>query len=246
MNDRTGGIEMHHTIHIAIIDDQLEDRKKLNELLQQRFSLHKNVSLYIDEYEDSSLLKQRIQKYQCVYLDVEMPDCNGLLLAKEIRDLKTDIILIFISSFTNYVFQSFDVRPFSYILKSNLEKDGIKEIDRFISYYREQNQIYILNHLPLKQSTIEWIIKEGNDCIFFYLGKQYRTRDTIKNLLLTLTDYFLLINKSEIVNMYFINKISNFSVHMQGGEVFYISKRKLPKVMKNYHAFLKTKHRLKS
>lgn len=46
-----------------------------------------------------------------------MPDVSGLEVAKKLRQKHLDIILIFISAYEQYVFESIEYNPFRYIRK---------------------------------------------------------------------------------------------------------------------------------
>lgn len=53
-----------------------------------------------------------------MFLDIEMPDTNGLDVAVKIREENQEVPIIFISWHQKYEHQSFLVHPFSFILKS--------------------------------------------------------------------------------------------------------------------------------
>ena len=51
-----------------------------------------------------------------------MPDVSGLEVAKKLRQKHLDIILIFISAYEQYVFESIEYNPFRYIRKKQNRK----------------------------------------------------------------------------------------------------------------------------
>lgn len=51
------------------------------------------------------------------FLDIEMPDMSGLLLAKALRDIHPNICIIFVTAYSNYALEAFDVDAIGYILK---------------------------------------------------------------------------------------------------------------------------------
>ena len=52
-----------------------------------------------------------------MFLDIEMPDTNGLDVAVKIREENQEVPIIFISWHQKYEHQSFLVHPFSFIDK---------------------------------------------------------------------------------------------------------------------------------
>jgi two-component SAPR family response regulator len=54
---------------------------------------------------------------EVVFLDMEMPQSNGLETARSIQTLHPDIIVIYVTAHSSYALQSFDVHPLDYLLK---------------------------------------------------------------------------------------------------------------------------------
>lgn len=57
-------------------------------------------------------------------LDVEMPDMNGILLGKKLREIKHDMIVIYVSGYEQYLKEAiFDVKADYYLLKPYSHED---------------------------------------------------------------------------------------------------------------------------
>lgn len=52
-----------------------------------------------------------------VFLDIDMPLCNGLDAAVALRAIHPDIIIIFVTAYSSYALESFRVHPLDYLLK---------------------------------------------------------------------------------------------------------------------------------
>lgn len=230
---------------IAIIDDDNKFSSNLRNIIIEEIKPYDFNDYLVDVYTSQSLLIENLDKYKCVFLDVEMPEGNGLELAKYIRKIKPDIYIIFVSSYTNYVFQSFDVQPFTYIVKENMQIQGKKELIRFIKHYYEEEKQYILKiggiKYSLKQRDIFLIEKQGNDCSFYYKDQILKVRGNVKSLINDLAYYFALINKSEIINFHFVKNIKKAEIILNNESKHYISRRKVKAVAENYFLFLKGK-----
>ena len=55
--------------------------------------------------------------YQIIFLDIEMQEMNGIEVARRLRELEKDFLLVFITGYDNYMLESFEVLPFRYVLK---------------------------------------------------------------------------------------------------------------------------------
>lgn len=58
------------------------------------------------------------------FLDVEMPDMNGIMLGKKLREIKHDMIVIYVSGYEQYLKEAiFDVKADYYLLKPYSHED---------------------------------------------------------------------------------------------------------------------------
>ncbi len=67
---------------------------------------------YVEE-----LARQGLALPDVVFLDIDMPQRNGLDTALELRGLHPDIIIIFVTAYSSYALESFRVHPLDYLLK---------------------------------------------------------------------------------------------------------------------------------
>ncbi|MFC4386612.1 response regulator [Gracilibacillus marinus] len=58
-----------------------------------------------------------LQQIDVVFLDIEMPGTNGLLLAEEITALNPNIQVVFVTGYNQYAVQAFEMNALDYILK---------------------------------------------------------------------------------------------------------------------------------
>lgn len=111
---------------IAVCDDCELDRRRLMK--------HINTNHYefrIHEYESGNDLLRAMEviRFVTVFLDVQMKGMNGEETAKRIRDLDTNLILVFYTGFAEPSPQSFEVQPYRYIMK-NMSDSQINEYVR--------------------------------------------------------------------------------------------------------------------
>jgi DNA-binding LytR/AlgR family response regulator len=65
-------------------------------------------------------------KPQVVFLDVDMPEMNGLEVAHRMAEWQNDIFFIFATAYPNYAMQAFELYSFDYILKP-FDEERIKK-----------------------------------------------------------------------------------------------------------------------
>lgn len=113
---------------IAICDDSKESIAILEDVVEQMKIRGAETDCF---YSGDSLLefvgKQEEYYYQIYLLDIEMPGTNGMETARQIRAKDNRAVIIFITSYDDYVFESFEVLPFRFIRKP-VRKEQIREI----------------------------------------------------------------------------------------------------------------------
>lgn len=110
-----------------------------------------------------------------VFVDIEMPEINGITLAQSMKDLFPDVIVIFITAYSQYAAESFEVQPLDYLLKPVTEGRFVKMMDNIKKQYellslrkekRNGNQ-----RMQIKCFGKFEIIKDGKDAMKFPTAK---------------------------------------------------------------------------
>ena len=79
-----------------------------------------------------------------LFLDIQMPGRNGMEIAEELRKQHKDMILIFMTGLSEYVYEAFDVGAFHYLVKP-FGDDKLKEVlDKALRQYERQQELVML------------------------------------------------------------------------------------------------------
>ena len=106
-------------LRVGICDDE----KSVIEILQQcmeQYQMHQDVELEVESFTNGNelLAMNRVNPYHVVLLDVEMPEIDGLEVARRLReDVLDDIFIVFVTSYPKYMQESFEVQPFQFLVK---------------------------------------------------------------------------------------------------------------------------------
>lgn len=103
----------------VIVEDEFPAREELKYFLTK----HKEISLE-KEFENpiDSLKYLQENKVDVVFLDINMPELDGMSLGKILTKLNPNIKIIFITAYRDYAAEAFEIKAFDYLLKPYSEK----------------------------------------------------------------------------------------------------------------------------
>ena len=163
-------------INIVICEDNTRDRKRTVKLVDDFFKKRKleyKIHLY-EDYNDNfyNIIKSKIP-FKIYLLDIETPSRSGLDIAREIRKIDVDSVIIFLTAheelstvasknelmFLNFInkFDDFDKNlpsSLSKSLKHFKRKQVIKIVDRNISYTIDIDSILYISKDSFERRTI--------------------------------------------------------------------------------------------
>lgn len=244
MKYRKKGIKL---LNIAICDDDLVFASGVETLLL-KVSNEKFIDMNIEVYADGSELWSDIlsgEKFDIIYLDIEMVKINGIDVAKLIREKDNNVILIYVSNYENYFIELFEVEPFRFIKKP---------IDKmiFANYFTKAYERilkeelffeYKFNKVPHKELTknIMYFESTGRMITMHSIkeeGKFYGKLNLIERQLSTGKIPFLRIHQSFLVNYRFIKEISFFKVVLVDGTELQISEDRQKVIRAKYNELI--------
>ena len=106
-------------LQIAIVEDRLPDAQRLESLLKQALD-PVSCEHFLCGDDFLRVLSQR--RYAVVFLDICMEGTNGIETARLLRQADPEVLIVFVTSSPEYVWDAFPVHPFDYLLKPYQEE----------------------------------------------------------------------------------------------------------------------------
>ena len=122
---------------IAIVEDDAAVREQLAGYVQRytrQYGTQFEVTMFTDGVE---ILEDYRPVYDIIFLDVEMLHLDGMGTARRIRELDSDVLLIFITNMAQYAMKGYAVGALDYILKPVPVDGGMRRLDAAAIYYIE-------------------------------------------------------------------------------------------------------------
>ena len=99
-------------MRIAVCDDNIEFLNQIEDIVMCTYK-EMQIEIKVSRFQNGQDLLAEMNKSEVdvdlLLLDIDMPKVSGLEVAKRIREMGKECILIFISSYENYVFDTFEI-----------------------------------------------------------------------------------------------------------------------------------------
>ena len=168
-----------------------------------------------------------VKNYNLFILDVELAGENGIDLGKVIRENNPDAVIVYISSYISYSPAGYKVKAFDYILKNdpNFERTVCACLDRVLEemFFSQEKIRFKIGREDMffLLKNIIYIESERRKVVIHTLDNfTYETYARLSDIEKSLSDKnFFRIQKSFIVNVKHIKRITGYNVYMTGGAV---------------------------
>ena len=208
---------------IAICDDEpLHIEKIRNILLDEETETYTSPTVLLNTIFSG-------KRYDVLFLDIMMPEIDGISLARELRELDEDMLIVFITSKIEFMQTGYEVKAFRYLLKDqintglpkiwkDIEKELLDRADTYFTYeFERKTYRYPCRDILYLESNLRRIILHTNRDTATLYGK-------LDDLAIKYP-MFVRIHKSFLVNRRHIRSISAGMVVLSNGDVLPISRK---------------------
>lgn len=225
-------------IKIALCDDENYFLDNLEKMIYS-YGQENDTLFSVTKYSSSIYLMDSLKNdYQIFFLDIQMPNMDGIELANVIRKYDSETYLVFITSFGEYMPMGYELNASNYLEKPVSQSVINHELDRALNWLNSIRNAY----LPVKNSEgffkvylhelIYIETHERNVQLHTEKGDitSYRKMQDLEK---DLKGYpFFRCHTSYIVNLDYIHHITNLDVYLINGEKIFVSKAKKKELIK--------------
>lgn len=234
---------------IAICDDEISQIKNISDYLT-RFSIKTDTEFQIERFTSGNeLLKKYYNEkspFDILFLDMEMPGRNGIETAEEIRRIPDrNVLIAFITSYPEYMQDSFDVQASQYFTKPVSYELFEQKLEKMLDYINGLET----NITVLSQKSGETILylddiicieaNKNSNLIITTQNEEIVIKGKINNYEKELANkYFISIHRSCLANMKYIRKFNADSLEFSTGKIVPVSRRKLSEIKEAFSKYM--------
>ena len=216
-------------IKIAICDDSKADGEFAAELTRRwGQSSGIQISLSIFPSAEAFLFKYSENKdVDILLLDIEMPHMDGVTMAKRIRRENETLQIIFITGYSDYISEGYEVAALHYLLKPinpdklfevlTRAKDKLSKNERTVLIEQSGETVRI----PLYEISY---IDVHQNYITVHAKRDYTIKKTLADFEKLLDDRFFRVGRSAVVNLSYVVRVTKTDAYLSEGSVVPIPK----------------------
>ena len=202
-------------INIAIVEDEAANIEHLKDYIG-RFEAETGVKVHPSIFNDGDEIAYDYKpEYDIILMDIQMRFMDGMTAAEKIREMDSNVIIMFITNMTQYAIRGYEVDALDYMVKPVEYFSFSQKLLRAISRINRDKGYYIT--IPVEAGVKKLCVEDifylesfGHKMIYKTTTGEYESRGTMKELEETLASYgFYRIAKSFLVNMRYVDGMKN-------------------------------------
>ena len=238
-------------IKIAILDDN-KTALMISTSAVEAFLKEKNVEYKLFSFSNplNFLASAKEEKFDLSFLDIDMPEMNGLEVANQLSEIAKNGQIIFLSQREDLVFECLKFHPFGFIRKSKLIDDFSLMMNQYFQTISNAESDETKIEFIDKTKTVSFKIKEivyiEGDRNYQTVVLKDKTSQSIRVPLGSLEEKlqahgFIRIHKGYLLNYLYIRSIEGEEIRLTTGVSLPMSKKRKDEIMKQYLAISRKK-----
>ena len=217
-------------MRVAICDD---DRYFISFFRGLMNRMYNSLDIITEDFcSGEELLKSfKYKAFDVVFLDIEMPAMDGITLAKKLRELSSDVCIVFLTGHTEYAINGYEVNALRYLTKPAEEHKVREVIDHVLDKQKNARVIWVKTDegkQKLALADIIYIEAQNRNVVISTEKCSYTIRGNISDYEEQLEKHgFFRVHRGYLISLSKVLRInSNKTVVMENGAEIPISRSK--------------------
>lgn len=219
-------------VRVAIVEDETELHDYYGKMIEA-WGNERNIRVittFIENAEEYLFKYDGQNIFDIIFLDVCMKDMNGMELAHEIRKFDRNVQIVFLTGNAEYVFEGYEIGAVRYLIKPVEESELAKALDACMEKLGSGREDYLMikyqgENLRLSRNEIVLIKVDGHYLQMRTTDQAYEWKGSLKEMMDKLDPArFVMANRSIVVNLEYVNKITREECILENGETIPVSR----------------------
>lgn len=232
-------------LNVAVVDDEEKERAHLSQLLT-RYAQAKGEKFQTVSFESGVqfLTDYQANRFDMVFMDVDMPGLDGFATARKLREQDTSAVLVFVTNLARYAIRGYEVDALDYLLKPLTYEAFALKIKKAVSICRRncKNRVIIKtrsSQAVFPASSVAYVESDGHRILYHTEHGDFPAYGTMKEVGAQLPpDSFFRVNSGYIVNLDYVSGYDGALLFLKSGDRVEISRARRKdflEALANYH-----------
>lgn len=212
------------SLSFAICDDSPADRELLASLTRQ-WAAQTNTVVMLSEFTSAENYLFRAPEEgspDILLLDVEMGAMDGVTLAKKIRRSNDTMQIVFITGYSDYIAEGYEVSALHYLMKPVKPEKLFSVLDRAVEKLRKNERLLNLEiggeMIRIPVYRIRYADVQGN-YVTIHADDDHTVKMALSELEKHLDERFHRVGRSAIVNLTKISRVTKTEICLNDGSI---------------------------
>lgn len=207
-------------VRIALVEDDAGYRRELTDYLN-RFAKERGEHFAVSTFTDGAeIVEGYTAGYDIILMDIAMSYMDGMTAAEAIRRVDDEVVIIFITNMPQFVMKGYSVSALDYVLKPISYFAFSQRIQRALERMKKRTHKYI--SIPFKggmrklaASQIAYVEVRDHDLTYHTADEVLPAKGTLSEAEALLgSESFFRCNKCYLVNLEYVDRVDNTSIHI--------------------------------
>ena len=207
----------------AICDDD-QDYARYLEGLAAAWARGAGTALEVERFPSAQAFLFRWEErrdFDVLLLDIEMDGMDGVELARAVRRENDDVQIVFVTGYTDYIAEGYEVSALHYLTKPVNEEKLLQVLTRAVGRLKRNEKALTLVlpdqtvRLPLPQVRYLEVV---HNYVTVHAGRDYAVKRPLSELEKELDGRFFRVGRSYILNLAFVRRATRTEAELTTGE----------------------------
>jgi DNA-binding LytR/AlgR family response regulator len=217
---------------IAIVEDEAPHAQALQELLRQWSEEHQALIDVVLFGSGKALLEACRDPLDLVFMDIQLDGMDGISAARQLREQGFSGQLVFLTAFSEYVFDGYEVQALNYLMKP-VSYEKIAKCMDYVDQKLHDDHYTFRDHdsvTRIAYSRIIYFSSASHYTKIITTEGSFRQRESLQIVFSHLPGRFLFCHRTIIVNLEHVVKLKGRELVLSNGVTVPISQTYLQDV----------------
>lgn len=219
----------------AICDDDLQYAGYLDRLAAQ-WARQAGEEIETERFPSAEAFLFRCEErrdFDILLLDIEMAEMDGVTLARRVRQFSDDVQIVFITGYTDYIAEGYEVSALHYLTKPVDEAKLFAVLTRAVCRLAKNEPALTLTlpgetvRMPLSKIRFLDVL---HNYVTIHAGQDYAVKRPLGELEKELDGRFFRVGRSCILNLSYVQRVTRAEVELTTGEKVFLPRGQYEKL----------------